>query len=146
MFYRIARAIAKVLILLISRCEYVGLENFPDEPPYILVTNHLAGFDPPLVLSVCPHPTRAFAAAKFRRHPIFAPILWAMGSIWVRRGKIDRQALKGAFDVLERGEVLGMAPEGTRARGLRVFHNDLDPRIPKLPRIVQFIHRQLNSV
>jgi 1-acyl-sn-glycerol-3-phosphate acyltransferase len=116
-FYRIARTIAKLLFVLISRCEYVGLENFPDEPPYILVTNHLAGFDPPLVLSVSRHPTRAFAAAKFRRHPIFAPILWAMGSIWVRRGKIDRQALRGALDVLKRGEVLGMAPEGTRARG-----------------------------
>jgi 1-acyl-sn-glycerol-3-phosphate acyltransferase len=34
----------------------------------------------------------------------------------VKRGEIDRQALRQARAVLERGEVLGVAPEGTRSR------------------------------
>jgi 1-acyl-sn-glycerol-3-phosphate acyltransferase len=115
--FRTAHAIADFLFSLITRREYVGLENIP-EPPYIMVTNHLAVFDAPLLLTVCPHPIRAFAAAKHKRNPFYAPVLALMGSIWVRRGEIDRQALKGALDVLKRGEVLGMAPEGTRARGV----------------------------
>jgi 1-acyl-sn-glycerol-3-phosphate acyltransferase len=115
LLFRILRAIVNVLLHLLTRREYVGLENIP-EPPYILVTNHLAVFDSPLLLTVCPHNIRAFAAAKHRRNPFYALLLTIMGSIWVRRGEVDRQALREALDVLERGEVLGMAPEGTRAR------------------------------
>jgi len=115
LFYRTARAIVDVLLHLIVRREYVGLENFPSQPPYIIVTNHLSVFDPPLLLPLCRHVTRAFAAVKHRSNPVYAPLLTMMGSIWVRRGEVDRQALRGALDVLERGEVLGMAPEGTRA-------------------------------
>jgi 1-acyl-sn-glycerol-3-phosphate acyltransferase len=116
LLFRILRPIVNFLLYLLTRREYVGLENIP-EPPYILVTNHLAVFDSPLLLTVCPHKIRAFAAAKHKRNPFYALLLTVMGSIWVRRGEVDRQALKEALDVLERGEVLGMAPEGTRARG-----------------------------
>lgn len=117
MIYRIARAIVQVLLNLITRREYVGLENIPTEPPYIMVTNHLSVFDSPVLLVVCPHTIRAFAAAKHKRNPLYAPLLTLMGSVWVRRGEVDRRALEGALDVLKHGEVLGMAPEGTRARG-----------------------------
>jgi 1-acyl-sn-glycerol-3-phosphate acyltransferase len=117
LLHRILRVIINVLLSLFTRREYVGLENIPAEPPYILVANHLSAFDSPLLLTVCPHTIRAFAAAKHKRNPIYAPLLVVMGSIWVRRGEVDRGALREALDVLKRGEVLGMAPEGTRARG-----------------------------
>jgi 1-acyl-sn-glycerol-3-phosphate acyltransferase len=116
LLYRIVRIISIVLMRVISRREFVGLENIPDEPPYILVTNHLAVFDSPLLLTICPHTIRAFAAAKHKRNPLYAPLLAAGGSIWVRRGEIDREALRQALDALAQGEALGMAPEGTRAR------------------------------
>ena len=116
MLYRLLRTLTTALMRLISRREYIGLENIPDTAPYILVTNHLAIFDSPLLLGMCPHTIRAFAAVKHKRNPFYAPLLTAAGSIWVRRGEIDREALRGALDVLARGEVLGMAPEGTRAR------------------------------
>jgi 1-acyl-sn-glycerol-3-phosphate acyltransferase len=113
--YQIIRAIDEALVKLFIRRECVGLENFPN-PPYILVTNHLSIFDTPLLLSVCPDTIRAFAALKHRRNPLYGTLLSAMGSIWVKRGAIDREALRQALNVLKRGEVLGMAPEGTRSR------------------------------
>lgn len=115
--YRILRFIVNPLSRLVVRLECTGLENFPDDPPYIMVANHLSAFDSPLLMSVFPHTTRAFAANKHRRHPLYAPLLTMAGSIWVRRGEVDRQALREALQVLERGEALGLAPEGTRARG-----------------------------
>jgi 1-acyl-sn-glycerol-3-phosphate acyltransferase len=115
--YHIIRAIVNVLLYLLVRREYVGLENFPAEPPYILVTNHLSVFDTPLLLTACPHTIRALAAAKHRRNPVYGPLIAIMGSIWVQRGEVDRRALREALDVLKRGGALGMAPEGTRARG-----------------------------
>jgi 1-acyl-sn-glycerol-3-phosphate acyltransferase len=114
--YHIIRAIIDVLVNLFIRREYVGLENFP-EPPYILATNHLSVFDTPVLLTICPHTIRALTAAKHKRNPIYAPLLVIMGSIWVRRGEVDRRALREALDVLKQGGVLGLAPEGTRARG-----------------------------
>ena len=114
--YRVIRVIISVLIDLLVRREYIGVENFP-EPPYILVTNHLSVFDTPILLTICPHTIRALVAAKHKRNPIFAPLLVIMDSIWVRRGEVDRQALRESLAVLREGGVLGVAPEGTRARG-----------------------------
>jgi 1-acyl-sn-glycerol-3-phosphate acyltransferase len=117
LFYCTVRAIVRVLFSLIVRQEYIGAENFPAEPPYILVSNHLAVFDAPALLILCPHSVRAFAASKHKRNPFYRALLVMMGAIWVERGEVDRKALRGALDVLKRGEVLGLAPEGTRARG-----------------------------
>ena len=118
MVYRIARITANLLLSLFTRREIVGLENVP-EPPYILATNHLSIFDLPLLLTVCPHTIRAFVASKHRNNLLYAPFMVITGAVWVRRGEVDRKALRQALDVLERGEVLGVAPEGTRARDAR---------------------------
>jgi 1-acyl-sn-glycerol-3-phosphate acyltransferase len=114
--YRILRVIAFIVAKVSSRLEVVGLEHLPEEPPYLLVTNHLSALDSPLLLYVLPHTIRPFVASKHRSNPLYAPLLEAGGVVWVRRGEIDRRALREALAVLARGEVLGVAPEGTRAR------------------------------
>lgn len=114
--YAVLKKLVQWLFPLLARIQVLGRENFPPSGPYILTTNHLSAYDPPLLMAVCPHTIRAFAASKHRRNPFYALVLTMAGSIWVRRGEIDREALSGAMKVLERGEVLGMAPEGTRAR------------------------------
>jgi 1-acyl-sn-glycerol-3-phosphate acyltransferase len=114
--YAVLKKLVCWLFLLLVRVRVTGQENFPPSGPYILATNHLSVFDLPLLMMICPHTVRAFAASKHRRNPFYFLVLSAAGSIWVRRGEIDREALRGAFEVLKRGEVLGIAPEGTRAR------------------------------
>lgn len=116
MVYRIARTTANLLLSIFTRREIIGLENVPD-PPYILATNHLSIFDLPLLLTVCPHTIRAFVASKHKNNLLYAPFMVVTGAIWVQRGEVDRKALRQALAVLERSEVLGVAPEGTRARG-----------------------------
>jgi 1-acyl-sn-glycerol-3-phosphate acyltransferase len=113
--YRILRFIAFMIFRFTSRLELIGLDNLPDKPPYLLVTNHLSVLDLPLLLFVIPHTIRAFAASKHRSNPLYGPIMEVADTVWVRRGEIDRRALRKALAVLERGEVLGVAPEGTRA-------------------------------
>ncbi|RME37893.1 MAG: 1-acyl-sn-glycerol-3-phosphate acyltransferase [Thermoflexia bacterium] len=114
--YAVLKKLVRWLFPLLVRVQVKGQENFPSSGPYILATNHLSVFDLPLLMMVCPHTVRAFAASKHRRNPFYFLVLSAAGSIWVRRGEIDREALRGAFETLKRGEVLGIAPEGTRAR------------------------------
>lgn len=112
---RILRVIAIILTRLTTRTKLIGAENIPPDPPYLLVTNHLSAFDIPVLSSAIPHAVRALAAIEHRSNPLFAPVLAASGAIWVRRGEFDRQALRESLAVLRRGEVLGVAPEGTRA-------------------------------
>ena len=113
--YHILRVIAIAVAKVTTRSEIVGAEHIPSSPPYMVVTNHLSAFDIPLLSSVFPHAIRALAAIEHRSNPLYAPILAASGAIWVRRGEVDRHALRESLAVLERGEVLGVAPEGTRA-------------------------------
>jgi 1-acyl-sn-glycerol-3-phosphate acyltransferase len=114
--YQLIKKIVAFLLPKLAKLEIIGAENFPSSGPYILTINHLSAFDTPILLVTCPHRVTALAADKHRGHWFFGPLLSIMGSVWVRRGEIDRQAIRGAIEVLEQGEVLGMAPEGTRAR------------------------------
>jgi len=113
--YGILRVIAIIIARMTTRLELVGADNIPSDLPYIVATNHLSAFDIPLLASIFPYPIRALAAIEHQSNPLYAPILVASGAIWVRRGEVDRHALREALAVLERGEVLGIAPEGTRA-------------------------------
>lgn len=113
--YRVLRIIAFAIVKLTTRLELIDVENIPEEPPYLLVTNHLSALDLPMLLFVLPHTIRAFAASEHKSNLLFGPILEAAGTVWVRRGEVDRHALREALNVLKRGEVLGVAPEGTRA-------------------------------
>jgi 1-acyl-sn-glycerol-3-phosphate acyltransferase len=117
LFYRLVRAVIEVLFRLLTRREILGLANLEIDPPYIVAFNHISLLDTPVILTLCRHRVLAFAAEKYRGNPFFGPLLQAMGTIFVRRGEVDRKALRQALAWLAQGGVLGLAPEGTRARG-----------------------------
>jgi 1-acyl-sn-glycerol-3-phosphate acyltransferase len=100
---------------LLAKLERVeGLENFPATGPAILMMNHIAFIDPIVVLGSLPRNIIPMAKAEVFRYPVWGIFPWIWHVIPVRRGDIDRRALRMAFDVLEAGEVLLLAPEGTR--------------------------------
>jgi len=115
MYYRIVKMIIGLIYRLLARIEIVGTENVPQEGPCIVICNHLSGFDPPLVGIALPARMTWLAADKYRDHPIFGPFLSSIGTIYVQRGEVDRQALRACLDVLKGDGILGMAPEGTRS-------------------------------
>jgi 1-acyl-sn-glycerol-3-phosphate acyltransferase len=115
--YRALRGIIDLLLRILTRREYAGLEYLDLEPPCIVALNHISVFDTPLLFTIIRYRATAFAADKYRSNPLYGPLLKMMEAIFVRRGEVDRQALREALAWLERGGVLGVAPEGTRARG-----------------------------
>ncbi|HID62713.1 MAG TPA: 1-acyl-sn-glycerol-3-phosphate acyltransferase [Anaerolineae bacterium] len=115
MYYRIVKMIISLIFRLLARIEIVGVENVPQEGPYIVICNHLSRFDPPLLLIALPARMTVLAANKYRDHPLFGPFLSSMGAIYVRRGEVDRQALRACLNALKGGGIIGMAPEGTRS-------------------------------
>jgi 1-acyl-sn-glycerol-3-phosphate acyltransferase len=81
-----------------------------------MVINHLSRLDVPFVYGLIggAHIT-GWAAEKYRRHPLFAPIVRLGGGAFIERGTVDRSALSFALDWMARGNVFAMAPEGTRS-------------------------------
>ena len=115
-WYTLVRSFVRFAVWLLTRTTIRGLENLPPCGPYIVVTNHLSAIDPPLILASIPTRITVFAADTHRHEFIVGGLMNALGAIWVRRGEVDREALRSALDVLKAGGVIGMAPEGTRSR------------------------------
>ncbi|HEY8198884.1 MAG TPA: lysophospholipid acyltransferase family protein, partial [Candidatus Limnocylindrales bacterium] len=59
---------------------------------------------------------RYMAKAEAMETPIMGPALRAYGGFGVRRGQADREAYRMSRAVLDAGDWLGLAPEGTRSR------------------------------
>lgn len=115
-WYRVIRGVVRFLLRLLSRLEIEGLENIPDQGPYLLVTNHLHWLDPPVVMAAFPHRAYVFAAEKWGKNRLLGPLFRSLDAIFVQRGEVDRKALRQALAVLRGGGVLGLAPEGTRSK------------------------------
>jgi 1-acyl-sn-glycerol-3-phosphate acyltransferase len=97
-----------------------GLENFPAEGPAIVMINHIALIDPVVVLGAMPRNVVPLAKIEVYRYPLIGifPKLWEV--IPVRRQEFDRKAIRQALRVLEAGECILMAPEGTRSPALQL--------------------------
>jgi 1-acyl-sn-glycerol-3-phosphate acyltransferase len=100
---------------LLARVESVeGSEHFPASGAAILMINHIAFVDPVMVLGVVPRSIVPMAKVEVYRVPIFGIFPWLWEVIPVHRTEIDRKALRSAEEVLRAGEVILVAPEGTR--------------------------------
>lgn len=101
---------------LLSRFEVVGADHIPDEGGCLLVTNHTSRLDTPALLVASSRWVYPLVADKYKTFPVFNWLLKISEAVYINRSDFDRQALLGAIDVLKRGDVLGIAPEGTRSR------------------------------
>lgn len=111
------RRMVRGLFALAAEIEITGADNIPRDSGCLLVFNHLSNFDPPLFLAVIDDPqVTALLAGEYRRRRFHRFFLDTAGVVWIERGTSDRAALRQALAHLERGWIVGMAPEGTRSR------------------------------
>ncbi|MFJ8270031.1 lysophospholipid acyltransferase family protein [Streptomyces sp. NPDC094154] len=106
-----------------------GLENIPDEGPAILASNHLS-FSDSFFLPVMLHrPVTFIAKAEYFTTPGVKGRLTAAFFKGVGQLPVDRSGSRGAgeaavrsgIEVLERGELFGIYPEGTRSPDGRLY-------------------------
>jgi 1-acyl-sn-glycerol-3-phosphate acyltransferase len=110
------RTIGMTLLVKLDSVE--GLENIPPEGPALLYINHIAFVDPIIVLHVLPRQIVPLAKIEVYDYPLVGifPRLW--GVIPVRREEVDRRAVQQILEVLNAGEIVLVAPEGTRRPAL----------------------------
>jgi 1-acyl-sn-glycerol-3-phosphate acyltransferase len=109
----------------VFRVSVRGLENIP-APPYIIAANHQAWFDPAFIIPFFPETPVVYTMAK--RETVFnrawkrrlLPLIGVF-PISPHRGELDEAGVQTVYQVLDRGGVVLMFPEGrySRGRGLR---------------------------
>lgn len=107
-----------VLFRFVFRVKVTGAENVPADGPGILMMNHISLLDPVLCLGAV---TNRFVIPMTKvenvRNPFLAPFVRWWGSYSVNRGEIDRKALTNSIELAKSGQLILIAPEGTRQVG-----------------------------
>ena len=109
------------LVLHLFRISLTGLENIP-APPYIVAANHQAWFDPAFIIPFFPESPIVYTMAK--RETVFnrawkrrlLPLVGVF-PISPSRGELDEAGLRTVYQILERGGVVLMFPEGRYSQG-----------------------------
>ncbi len=112
LLYRICRPIIRVIMILLYRPKYVGLNNIPKDGSLVLAGNHTNILDCWLLISSTKR-TIHFLGKDSLSKGFKGLIFRNLGLIFVNRNIHDKQALNNAIDVLNEGKVIGIFPEGT---------------------------------
>jgi len=114
---RIVLAIIKFLLKISLSWKAKGRENVPLDASLIVVANHVHLVDPILLMCSFPRWINFMAKEELFRYPFLRIIIrWAQAVSVHRRGTIaDKQeTISQAINLLNKGLVLGMFPEGKR--------------------------------
>jgi 1-acyl-sn-glycerol-3-phosphate acyltransferase len=100
----------------LARLKAYGRERVPREGGAVLAMNHFSYMDPAAFGAACPR--RIVYAAKIEAHlvPGLGELIRAHGTLSVRRGESDRDALRRMRETVRANHLLGMFVEGTRQR------------------------------
>ncbi len=97
-----------------------GAENVPPTGPLTVVSNHASYFDPPIISGCVRRPVAYMAKEELFRIPVFNHAIRLYGAYPVRRGVVDRQAIKSALHLLDRDWAIGIFLQGTRTADGRI--------------------------
>jgi 1-acyl-sn-glycerol-3-phosphate acyltransferase len=104
--------LCRILSWLLLSVTVEGRENLPERGPLLVVANHFGLLDAPMLQFYLPYKITYLAAADLQEFWFFRLAIRGAGAIPVWRGRVDREALKQAQQILVDGGVLALFPEG----------------------------------
>lgn len=128
MGYKIVRAVLDFIFFVIFRLHVEGRENVPQTGAIIVAPNHKSDWDPPLIgVAFNTRIIHYMAKKELFKNPFLGWLIRQFGTFPVKRGTVDRTAIRQALRELKAGNPLGIFPEGTRIRreGLGRFHSGM---------------------
>ena len=139
-YWNVGRANFIRIFKLLWEYPIVGKGNFPQKGGAMVISNHQSELDPWLVGSAVNKKVQWLSKKENFDIPIFKSIIKPFGTIPIKRGKQDTDALDKVRAVLESGGCIGMFPEGTRSPDgeLAPFHSGaakicLETGVPYVP-------------
>jgi len=112
---RLVVVVVKLLCRIALKVQVTGREHIPLQGPTIVAINHVNFIEGPLLYVTWPREIIGLGKAELWSDPLIKPLAMALKAIPVRRGEMDLTAVRLSTRVLQEGQVLGVAPEGTRS-------------------------------
>jgi len=127
--YPVAKKVLTPLFGVAWRFDVQGLEHVPPSGPAVLCPNHTSVLDSFFVPCVLPRRVTYVGKAEYMDSWKTRRIFPALGMIPIDRegGNAAERALATAQRCLERGELFGIYPEGTRSRDGRLYRGHTGP-------------------
>lgn len=97
------------------KVEFKGLENLDRDDGFIIAPNHVSEFDPFFIAMASKRLFHYIAKFELFENPIVNKAMTHFNAFPVVRGRGDMVALNYAIELVRRGEVLCIFPEGTRS-------------------------------
>lgn len=113
--YRVLRWTMSLYFRARFKIRFEGEENVPDKGPFVLVLSHQSHLDSLLLHTFCPRLMFTLAKSSVFRTRFMAWLAPRVGAVPTRRFQIDPQAVRVALRLIERGEGVGVFPEGERS-------------------------------
>lgn len=112
---RILHAILRSVLPLICKLEVEGVENIPRDGRTSIMINHISYLDPIVVThAITFRYVISLSKAENFNIPIISWLLKQWGGYPINRGEVDRKALTQTVELMKSGQLVLMAPEGTR--------------------------------
>jgi len=152
LFYRVVFALVRWIVFHLFQTEVEGRENIP-RPPFIIASNHQAWYDTAFIVSA--FPKRPVIYTMARRDTVFNSRWkrWLVPKFGVfpiqpAQGELDARGIATVYQLLHRGAVVLLFPEGrySRGRALRplkkgVAHFALQAGVPICPVAVEGLEK-----
>jgi len=116
---RTAALSMKLLFGYSSRIYVVDCEHINRTGGFLLASNHISHFDPPIISSVARRKIDWMAMAEFFPIPGLGHFLRAVDAFPAARDRADRKTIRSAIERLKDGRIVGVFPEGGIRDGAR---------------------------
>lgn len=115
-FYYSGWLTTRILSRILFGIKVQGQENIPRTGGFIIASNHISYYDPPIVGSWSTRQMAFLAKKELFANRIFGSVLRRVNAMPVSRGSVDREALRQSIQTIRSGLGLVFFPEGTRSR------------------------------
>ena len=113
----IIRWLVRVLFNVIARVDVKGYENLPTQGSFVIATNHLGIVDAPIAFYALDYwDMFVLIAEKWEKVALFRWLGKYFNFIFIDRYNPDIKNLRRVISLMERDNILVIAPEGTRSR------------------------------
>jgi 1-acyl-sn-glycerol-3-phosphate acyltransferase len=115
-YWTIGKGLIGGVTRLLTPIRAYGTERIPREGGCVLAMNHFSYVDVPTFGVICPRRVVFVAKIELFDNWAFAQLMKAHGTLAIRRGESDRDALRRMRETVRCNEVLGLFVEGTRQK------------------------------
>ncbi|HEU4451294.1 MAG TPA: lysophospholipid acyltransferase family protein [Gaiellaceae bacterium] len=115
-YWTVGKGVVGSVVRAIVPLKAYGKERVPREGGAVLAVNHFSYVDPPAIGVLCPRRIVFVAKTELFDVPVVSWFIRSHGTLAVRRGESDRDALRRMRASVRENELLGLFVEGTRQR------------------------------